>query len=323
MSPSGPGEAPKPSKKRITTITISTPTLILGVLVVLWFTNNLDGLLSQLGVPRLTHACVADNTVGNVVRCALYRAQNIEANHSDPASSPAQPPAGTGTAQAQVSTNSSDYPSPCTLYLDGHDAQLTIAGANAPSDCASFATSEASNGQTWTTGPAGSSSSLSQVCDLANAGDEIIVNDDGARSYGTQACNSLTGQGWTSTSTSTSTSTTSQSAPPVGNYCPPGTPPSSTPTFPSGDPCLLRPLPANAAHPGVGKTDVTPGATVPDTSACSEPGAMAPSCNVNGWNDGRCTVRDCPNGNGICQNGTTATYSDTKRLYVCDDATKP
>jgi len=42
-------------------------------------------------------------------------------------------------------------------------------------------------------------------------------------------------------STNNTTATTQQSAPPAGNYCPPGAPPSSTPTFPSGDPCLLRP----------------------------------------------------------------------------------
>ncbi len=38
--------------------------------------------------------------------------------------------------------------------------------------------------------------------------------------------------------------------------------------------------------------------------------------------NGQCTVGDCPNGNGNCQDGTIATYSATQRLYVCDDESK-
>jgi hypothetical protein len=64
------------SSNRILTITVSTPALIVGVLAVLWFTGNLDGLLSRVGLPGLTHACGAKNSLGDVVRCALYVAEN-------------------------------------------------------------------------------------------------------------------------------------------------------------------------------------------------------------------------------------------------------
>lgn len=52
---------------------------------------------------------------------------------------------------------------------------------------------------------------------------------------------STTSIGGNDTNGTYTTTTTQQSAPPSGNYCPPGTPPSKAPTFPSGDPCLLRP----------------------------------------------------------------------------------
>jgi hypothetical protein len=56
---------------------VSAPVLLLGVLAVLWFTNQLDGTLNRLGAPGLTHACVeADSTFDNALRCAIYKGEH-------------------------------------------------------------------------------------------------------------------------------------------------------------------------------------------------------------------------------------------------------
>jgi len=101
-------------------VPIWIPALIIGVLAVLWFTNDLDGPLSQRGLPSLTHACVAENSLGDVVRCALYKGENASTQSSNlPEASPqpqqstenvqpqqAQPPADTGTTGGGSSTDS-------------------------------------------------------------------------------------------------------------------------------------------------------------------------------------------------------------------------
>lgn len=59
---------------------MSAPVLLLGVLAVLWLTNQLDGTLNRLGAPGLTHACVeADSSLGNAFRCAIYKGEHAAA----------------------------------------------------------------------------------------------------------------------------------------------------------------------------------------------------------------------------------------------------
>jgi hypothetical protein len=48
---------------------------------------------------------------------------------------------------------------------------------------------------------------LTQVCDLMSGSDEVVVNDDGAQEYGSQACQTFTGQGWSAPSSSSPSTT--------------------------------------------------------------------------------------------------------------------
>ena len=162
--------------------------------------TNLVTLLAILGVGG-----------GAMIYAAYKNAQHQAASTASTSFSSPPPP-----GPAQVSSNSTDYPSPCTLYLSGHDAQLTLSGPNAPADCAAFATNASSSGQTWTTNPQSPTGSLTQVCNLTLDVGAVTVEDDGGQTYGQQACNTFSRQGWTTQpATSTATSGTSTSQPPV------------------------------------------------------------------------------------------------------------
>ncbi|HXE94257.1 MAG TPA: hypothetical protein VN544_10690 [Gaiellaceae bacterium] len=89
------------------------------------------------------------------------------------------------------------YSSPCTLYMEGHDATVEFAGSSATSDCAAFVQGQAAHGNTWTTTPQSSAPpQLSAVCTLSDGSDQASVQDDGGMSFGTSACEQLTSQGW-------------------------------------------------------------------------------------------------------------------------------
>jgi len=99
----------------------------------------------------------------------------------------------------------SQFSSPCTLYAQSHDAQLTISGPDAATDCATF--TQAIYSQTpWTTAPGSTSSSyLSHVCTLAGRSDSVAVTDDGGQTYGQQACSMLESEGWIASGGGTAT----------------------------------------------------------------------------------------------------------------------
>jgi len=98
-----------------------------------------------------------------------------------------------GYTQAVSELRVSQYSSPCTLYLQDHDATVTISGPDAAADCDAFVQGDSSD--TWTTQAQGASSD-SQVCDLVSGADEVVVGDDGAQTYGQRVCSTFTDQGW-------------------------------------------------------------------------------------------------------------------------------
>lgn len=106
--------------------------------------------------------------------------------------SPDTPP----PVQATSTVDASQYGSPCSLYLEGHDVSITFSGSGAASDCASFVQNEGSDG-TWTTQIQNPDADLTQVCSLSNGGgDTVAIQDDGGQDYGNQACSYLENNGW-------------------------------------------------------------------------------------------------------------------------------
>lgn len=100
------------------------------------------------------------------------------------------------------------YSTPCTLYMDGHDAMVEFTGSSAATDCESFVQAQAAQGNTWTTTPPSSAMpQLSAVCSLSSGSDQAYVQDDGGMTFGTSACQQLAAQGW-STSGSSGAGTT-------------------------------------------------------------------------------------------------------------------
>jgi hypothetical protein len=99
--------------------------------------------------------------------------------------------------QAVATLEASIYPSPCWLYVPGHDARLEITGPDAPTACARFVSDIASQSQ-WTTQVQAPSGSLSTVCSLTSGSDTAQVLDSGGQYYGGEACQTLSAEGWTS-----------------------------------------------------------------------------------------------------------------------------
>jgi len=100
--------------------------------------------------------------------------------------------------QAVSDLTTSQYASPCVLYSQGHDTQLSIIGPNAASSCASFVQGAGSD-QMWTTAaPPVAAPDLSVVCRLSRRAENVTVLDDGGQTYGQEACSELEGEGWAS-----------------------------------------------------------------------------------------------------------------------------
>jgi hypothetical protein len=91
----------------------------------------------------------------------------------------------------------SQYISPCKLYAQHHDAQLTLSGPDAAADCARFV-ENAPTDATWTTTPQSTPDDLTNVCRLSEGNNSVTVKDRRGKHYGSEACNTLTGEGWTS-----------------------------------------------------------------------------------------------------------------------------
>jgi hypothetical protein len=144
MSTNEPEQEPSRPTKAV--IGISTPVLVITILAILWFTNNLDSLLVRLGAPQLTHACVdAGNSFGDALRCAIYKSNTATStndalnpgsqsasSNAPPASSQSTPtvanvttataatstaPPATSTASGGCDCSVSDLPHRCSANL--------------------------------------------------------------------------------------------------------------------------------------------------------------------------------------------------------------
>jgi hypothetical protein len=88
------------------------------------------------------------------------------------------------------------YPSPCSLYVAGHEVRVSFTGPNSASACASFV-QHAAGSTEWTTAPQASAESGSVVCEVQNRDNEkAAIMDNGGQAYGKEACNQLSGEGW-------------------------------------------------------------------------------------------------------------------------------
>jgi hypothetical protein len=90
----------------------------------------------------------------------------------------------------------SEYESPCTLYVSGHDAKIEFSGTQAPAQCAHFVQRLPEAG--WSTEAQTQAAAREVVCELTNATNHepAVVTDTGDKAYGTEACNALSGEGW-------------------------------------------------------------------------------------------------------------------------------
>jgi hypothetical protein len=100
---------------------------------------------------------------------------------------------------AATSLDDAEYSSPCSLYVSGHDVHVQFNGPDAPTNCASFVQADP-GGDGWTTVAQTPSETLSEICYLTigDGRNTAIVDDSGGAVYGTDACNDLTGDGWSS-----------------------------------------------------------------------------------------------------------------------------
>jgi hypothetical protein len=115
-------------------IRVSTPTLLLGIIAVLWFSGNLDSLLARVNAAKLTHACVnASSSFADSLHCVIYKseatqtdgalatpaAQDPDQTHAASGTAGAAP-SGTGTSSTNVAGGSiSTYPGPVPALAAG------------------------------------------------------------------------------------------------------------------------------------------------------------------------------------------------------------
>jgi hypothetical protein len=91
----------------------------------------------------------------------------------------------------------SEYSSPCSLYVTGHEVRVAFNGAAAAEECASLVQKMPSTEWTTEAQQAANSSELPIVCELTNRTNEhAVVTDGGGQEYGHQTCNQLSGEGW-------------------------------------------------------------------------------------------------------------------------------
>lgn len=88
------------------------------------------------------------------------------------------------------------YPSPCSLYVAGHEVRVSFTGPDSAEDCASFVQHDRSTTE-WTTAPQSGAESGAVVCEVENQDSEkAVITDGGGQAYGKEACNQLSGEGW-------------------------------------------------------------------------------------------------------------------------------
>jgi hypothetical protein len=89
----------------------------------------------------------------------------------------------------------SEYQSPCSLYVVGHEARVSFTGANAAEQCAGLVAKQP--GVEWTTEPQANTEGQPVACELVNRADEQVrITDEGSQYYGGLACKQLSGEGW-------------------------------------------------------------------------------------------------------------------------------
>jgi hypothetical protein len=93
----------------------------------------------------------------------------------------------------------SQYRSPCTLHLQGHDAELTVAGPAAQSECASFVAAMPAGETLTTQAPSSLEAENTAVCELGSGSNQVAVQDSGGQDYGQQACAYFSREGWAPT----------------------------------------------------------------------------------------------------------------------------
>jgi hypothetical protein len=89
----------------------------------------------------------------------------------------------------------SEYSTPCSLYVVGHEVRVSFTGTNAAEECAGLVQKESST--EWTTEAQPGTASQPVACELTNGANEhAIITDEGSQFYGQQACKQLSGEGW-------------------------------------------------------------------------------------------------------------------------------
>lgn len=107
-----------------------------------------------------------------------------------------EPGAVSGYDEATKQLLLAKYPSPCSLYVVGHEVRVSFAGPNSAEDCASFVQHSASDAE-WTAAPQSGAESGAVVCEVENQDSEkAVITDSGGQAYGKEACDQLSGEGW-------------------------------------------------------------------------------------------------------------------------------
>jgi hypothetical protein len=89
----------------------------------------------------------------------------------------------------------SEYQSPCSLYVVGHEVRSSFTGTNAAEACASLVAKQPS--VEWTTEPQANTEGQPVACELVNrANEQVRITDEGSQYYGGLACKQLSGEGW-------------------------------------------------------------------------------------------------------------------------------
>lgn len=97
--------------------------------------------------------------------------------------------------QSVESLGLAEYPSPCALYVQGHEAKVEFSGPQAPAQCEHLVQRLPS--AEWTTEEPSSTYERGSVCELTNGSNErAVVTDNGGQAYGHEACNVLSAEGW-------------------------------------------------------------------------------------------------------------------------------
>jgi hypothetical protein len=95
------------------------------------------------------------------------------------------------TKQLQLS----EYSSPCSLYVPGHDVRVSFTGQNSAEECASLVAKMPETG--WTTEPQSETEQQPVACEVTSrTNEQAVITDAGSQGLGQEACRQLSGEGW-------------------------------------------------------------------------------------------------------------------------------